>query len=236
MVWAYFDETIVHRKQADRYVPDQLLVGGCVSSLEKWKAFEQEWCQALEQEGIGAFHATDFYGFKQEFEWFTPEGGKDWPRHEAFRDRLADIIIEYVEEALSFPSAVWTGASEKAVYKRAYRDGALRALNELSRKVFRGDPAYVILARHRDIPPWLLLRYFANFNWDNSLSGCGIFDPKEVVPLQAADFVCHAVNRQWNGLETKSQTRLAEGFGKRGKIFRVQLGSSWNPAAEIFDE
>jgi hypothetical protein len=242
MVWAYFDETVAHRKvegengNPPQYLPNQLLVGGCVSSLEKWNAFDPAWRQALDDEGVSAFHATDFYNFKKEFEWFTPQGGKDWQRHEAFRDRLADIIIEYVEEAMALPSAVWVGATERAVYKRAYRDGALRALNEMSRRVFSGDPAYVILARHRDMSPWLLLRYFANFNWDNSLSGCGIFEPNEVRPLQAADFVCHAVNRTWNGLQAKSCERLGEGFGKRGKVFRTQLGSSWNPPAEIFEE
>lgn len=81
-----------------------------------------------------------------------------------------------------------------------------------------------------------LLRYFENFNFDNSLRGCGIFDPHDVIPLQAADYVCHSVNRTWNGLEAKSHDRLAEGFGKRGKIFQVQLGSSWNPPAEIFEQ
>lgn len=241
MVWAYFDETVVHRKIDGpdgkvRYEPYELLVGGCVSSLEKWKDFEAEWRNALADENVSVFHSTDFYSFKKEFEWYTPDREKDWGRHAAFRDRLADIIIEYVEEAISFPSAVSVGDTEKTVFKRAYRDGALRALNAMSRKVFGGDPAYVILARHPQMPPWLLLRYFENFNWDKSLMGCGIFDPKDVTQLQAADFVCHSINRTWNGLETKSLERLASGFGKRGKPFSTQLGSSWNPPDEIFEE
>ena len=233
MVWAYFDETVTHTIDGK---PDQLLVGGCVSSIDKWKAFETDWRKALADENITGFHAKDFYQFRKEFEWFTPNDEKDWPRHEAFRDRLADIIIEHVEEAISFASAVWVGAKEKAVFKRAYRDGALRAMNEMSRRVFRDDPAYVILARHPQSPPWLMLRYFENFNWDNALLGCGIFDPKDVIQLQAADFVCHAINRTWNGLEAKSLTRMSEGFGKRGKIFGTQLASSWNPPDEIFEQ
>jgi hypothetical protein len=233
MVWAYFDETVTHTADGK---PDQLLVGGCVSSLDKWKALETDWRQALANENVTCFHAKDFYGFRKEFEWFKPDGQRDLPRHEAFRDRIADIIIEHVEEAVSFASAVWVGAKEKAVYKRAYRDGALRAMHQMSRRVFRGDPAYVILARHPQSPPWLMLRYFENFNWDNALMGCGIFDPKDVIQLQAADYVCHAVNRTWNGLEAKSLERMGEGFGKRGKIFSTQLGSSWNPPDEIFEE
>jgi hypothetical protein len=242
MAWSYFDETVTHRKvEADggkpaQYVPDQLIVGGCVSSLDKWKAFEPAWQQALADEKVSAFHAKDFYNFRKEFEWFAAEGEKDWPRHAAFRDRLADIITTHVEEAVAFTATVSVNNSEKAVFKRAYQDGALRALNAMSRRVFREDPAYVILARHPHMPPWLLLRYFTNFNWDNSLMGCGIFDPRDVMPLQAADFVCHAINRTWNGLEAKSHDRLAEGFRQREKTFTVQLGSSWNPSAEIFEQ
>jgi hypothetical protein len=242
MAWAYFDESVTHRKRNDEngkplgYVPDQLIVGGCVSSLEKWKAFEPEWRRALDDEKVGEFHAKDFYSFRREFEWFTPEGEKDWPRHAALRDRLADIITEHVEEAIAFTAAATANVTEKAVFKRAYQDGALRALNAMSRRIFQNDSAYVILARHPQMPPWVLLRYFTNFNWDNSLRGCGIFDPKDVLQLQAADFVCHAVNRTWNGLEAKSRDRLAEGFRRRGKTFSVQIGSSWNPPSDVFEQ
>jgi hypothetical protein len=239
MVWAYFDETVVHHKEETkegkppRYVPSQLLIGGCVSSLDKWNAFERKWRKALEDEKVSTFHSADFYQFKKQFEWYTPKGEKDFARHEAFRDRLADLIIEYVDEALVFTAAVSVGSTEKAVYKRAYNDGALRALHALSREVLKpSGGAHVILARHPDIPPWLLLRYFANFNWDNSLKGCGIFDPREVIQLQAADFVCHTSNRLYHGLTTKSYERLAEGFRRGGKRWRNQIASSWNPPSD----
>jgi hypothetical protein len=243
MVWAYFDETVVHLKvegqdgQPAQYLPRELIVGGCVGSLEKWKEFEPKWRQALKDENVNTFHAKDFYAFRREFEWYTPEGEKNWERHSAFRDRLADLITEHVDEALAFTAAVSVSSTERSVYKRAYADGALRALHDLSREVLKpSGGAHVILARHPDMPPWLLLRYFANFNWDNSLKGCGIFDPREVIPLQAADFVCHAVNRTWHGLEAKSERRLAEGFQKRGRQFRLRLASSWNPPSKIFED
>ena len=169
MVWGYFDETVVHRKVqiegGHRYLPEQLLVGGCVSSLEKWKAFEPEWRKAMEDAGAETFHAKDFYAFRKQFEWYKPDGEKDWQRHATLRDRLADLIIEYIDEALAFTAAVSVGDVEKAVYKRAYADGALRVLHDLSREVLKpSGGAHVILARHPDMPPWLLLRYFANFN------------------------------------------------------------------------
>lgn len=143
MVWAYFDETVVHEKVGDTLIPTHLLVGGAVSTKEKWDGLEKEWNRALSDEGISCFHAKDFYSFRRAFEWYTPSGEKDFKRHEALRDRLADIIIEHVDEAVAFTSAVSVrdGASakqvEKSVYKRALRDGAFKALNDLSREVLR---------------------------------------------------------------------------------------------------
>lgn len=130
MVWAYFDETVVHEKVDGKLVPTHLLIAGGVSTLDKWKPLEEKWRQALSDEGVSCFHGSEFYHFRREFAWYTPQGEKDYPRHAAFRDRLADIIIEHVDEAIAFTSAVSVrdGASakqvEKAVYKRALRDGA----------------------------------------------------------------------------------------------------------------
>lgn len=176
--------------------------------------------------------AASFISFA-EFEWYTPAGEKDYPRHEAFRDRLADIIIENVDEAIAFTSdiPVRLGSStqqvEKSVHKKALRDGAFKALNSLSREVLRpSGGAYVILARHPDMPPWLLLQLFADMNWDNSLKGCGVFSPQDVIQLQAADYLGNAFNRMWNDLPSRSADRLKEGFRKRGKQIRLQLSTS----------
>jgi hypothetical protein len=47
------------------------------------------------------------------------------------------------------------------------------------------------------------------------ISGCGIFQPTDVLPLQAADFVLHSLNRAWGGVQTPSLNRLSEGCAKR---------------------
>jgi len=242
MVWAYFDETVVHEKVDGKLVPTHLLIAGGVSTLDKWKPLEEKWRQALSDEGVSCFHGSEFYHFRREFAWYTPQGEKDYPRHAAFRDRLADIIIEHVDEAIAFTSAVSVrdGASakqvEKAVYKRALRDGAFKALSALSREVLRpSGGAYVILARHPDVPPWLLLQLFADMNWDNSLKGCGVFEPADVVQLQAADYLGNAFNRMSNDLPSKSAERLQEGFRKRGKQIRLQLGTSAQTPSDFLE-
>ena len=105
-------------------------MGGCFSSAAKWKDFETEWGKALASEGVSAFHAKDFYALKREFEWYR-DAEKDWPRHSAFRDKLTDIIIEYVDEATGFTSDIPLGAGGKAVLRRAYKDSIFKVLNKL---------------------------------------------------------------------------------------------------------
>ena len=222
MAWAYFDETLV--KDGDPS-GSLLLVGGCIASPKSWERFSQEWAQALHDEEIKVFHAADFYAFQKPFNWYTRDGERDYDRHNAFSNRLADLIIHHVDEAVAFTSPIIV---KKGKVRVAYAHGVLLALNDAS-KLRGDDPLCVILARHPELSKWSILRCFEQFDWDNRLCGCGIFDPKDVPALQAADFVMHSVNRSWGAASAATEKRLGEGLGKRGKQFRVQLGTSWNP-------
>jgi hypothetical protein len=112
-----------------------------------------------------------------------------------------------------------------------------RLLNKLSWFTLRGDGAHVIFARHPNISPFLMLRFFEQLTRDNSLKGIGIFEPIEILPLQAADFICHIIKRTWSGEEkVTSKDRLAEGFRKRNKQFLVQIGTSRKTPDDFFEE
>jgi hypothetical protein len=228
MVWAYFDETAVHEKPKgeEKWRPVQMLVGGCLASQAKWEKFAPKWRKALKDEKVSAFHANEFYSFRKEFEWYLPDGKKDLARHGSFRDRLADIITEFADEALAFASEI--SITENAKIKDVYKNAAVQAMHRLTWKTLDGKRPCVIFARHPDVSPWLLLRFFEQQSWDNRLRGCGIFDPRDVVQLQTADFVMHAVNRTWGGAANRANDRLVEGFRARGKPFAVQLASSWD--------
>src|SRR5271156_5609177 len=71
MVWAYFDETVVHEQTVPgKRIPAEMLVGGCSASDEKWRKLTVQWKKALKDERVTAFHAKDFYAFRREFEWY----------------------------------------------------------------------------------------------------------------------------------------------------------------------
>jgi hypothetical protein len=226
MLWAYFDETVVNVADAcgGKRRPTEMFVGGCVATAKKWEKFTPKWRRALDRAGVMAFHATDFYSFQGEFKWFAKNGKKDWKRHEEFRDKLADLILEYADELIVFTSMA--PIRDKGT-RKAYEDAALRAFYDATKFRIRGkDSLYIVLARHPELSPWSILKKFEQIDWEQKLAGCGIFQPNDVLPLQAADFVLHSMNRAWGGVQTASLTRLSEGCLKRNIPFHQQIASS----------
>jgi hypothetical protein len=85
MYAAYFDAS----GKPDRH--PVLSVAGAVASIKKWGRFEPEWQQALKDEGVSEFHATDFAASRKEFRGWKG----DKPRRKRFLDRLGKIIKEH---------------------------------------------------------------------------------------------------------------------------------------------
>jgi hypothetical protein len=226
MLWAYFDETVVSTITAKdgKRRPSEMFVGGCIATASQWEKFTSKWRRALKRAGVTSFHAKDFYSFQREFKWFTPKGERDWKRHGTFRDALADIILDHVDELLVFTSMA--PIREKGT-RKAYEDAMLRVFYDATKFQKSGkDSLYIVLARHPELSPWSILKKFEHINWEGSLAGCGIFQPDDVLPLQAADFVLHSLNKAWDGVETASLKRLQEGCRKRNIPFRQQIAST----------
>lgn len=226
MLWAYFDETSVNEIDAafGKARPTQMIVGGCVSSFERWEVFSRKWRKVLNGAGVREFHAKHFYSFNGDFGWFKGDGQRDHRRHNKFRDKLADLITEYADELIAFTSQV---SIERRGVRQAYEDAALRSLYEFTKGRCDGcDSVYIVLARHPEYSPWSVLKKFEVIDWGKKLAGCGIFNPKDVLPLQAADFVLHAANRRWKGEETLDFLRLKDGCSRRSKQFHQQIIST----------
>src|SRR5262249_46138188 len=100
MLWAYFDETVVSQVDGKegKGRPSEMFVGGCVATAPRWERFNPKWRRALDRARVTAFHAKDFYAFRNEFAWFNKKGERDWNRHGRFRDKLADTILNHVDE------------------------------------------------------------------------------------------------------------------------------------------
>lgn len=81
--------------------PDQhkvMTVGGFVSRADKWKRFDRSWGAILAEQGISAFHMTDYVSSQGEFAKFK---GKSALRKE-FQTKLSDCIATNINKAIRF--------------------------------------------------------------------------------------------------------------------------------------
>jgi hypothetical protein len=62
---AYFDESGVH------YDPKVVVVGGAIASVASWNTFSKYFSRLLRRHKIAAFHASDFYRSRNEFDGWT---------------------------------------------------------------------------------------------------------------------------------------------------------------------
>lgn len=67
MLKAYFDESGHSRDPKETVVA----IGGCISTLERWTTFEDEWDELLHTFQVSWFHATELQNFKGDFVGWT---------------------------------------------------------------------------------------------------------------------------------------------------------------------
>lgn len=224
MPWAYFDESGFYDDQ-DKL--EALVVGGCVASAKSWTWLVEEWQAALDKERVKEFHAKDFYTFNREFSWLTTDGQRDIDRHDAFRDRLAEIIVRHCDTIIGHFN------NPRAVARSRVRDAYYKGVDDVLMEFIKSpDPEglYVILARHPELSPWTILRRFETINWQRRLLGVGVFETKEVPQLQAADFVCHAMKlRGCQGVESAAFKALVANCKRLEKPFIHSWRASSHP-------
>lgn len=220
MAWAYFDETVVNN--------DTMIVGGCVADQAAWEQFTAEWKTALADESVSEFHATDFHTSNGEFAWKTAAGKPAVRRHANFDKRLARMITEHVQGAFAFAAPV-TPIKGQTAEHAAYRLALDDAFRDMLRGWFWGSfrIEYFVVARRSGVAPLTVLENFSTHKLLDHMSGCGVFPPSVVLPLQAADYILHAVNRKerlWE--DNPSLEFLRAGFKKRKKPFLTKVAPS----------
>ncbi len=192
MLRAYFDES------GDPTNPGAhaFSVGGCMAPLEYWEAFETEWRQALDDEGLSWFHMTDFENYRREF------SGWDERRHRDFLQRLLTIIDRSVQVHVGAAKILCSDIADPdwpTTYRNTYYNcvqvcvhGALREASYLPPE----EKVRLVFAHHPQISPVVLeacneaLR--EGFSRLGSITQARV---REVLPLQAADLVAYELNK-----------------------------------------
>lgn len=84
MMAVYLDESGTHGSSPI------ITVGGYLAPVVQWKHFQSKWKAALQKEGIGYFHMTDFENRRGQFEGWTEE------RKVPFFQKLSKILLSHV--------------------------------------------------------------------------------------------------------------------------------------------
>jgi hypothetical protein len=220
MAWSYFDETVVNNRT--------MFVGGCVATADDWEELTARWKDTLHNESVSEFHATNFHTRNGEFDWKTKAGKTAVGRRKAFDRRLAKIITDHVQGAFVFSAPVTPTKGQNAEHA-SYRLALDDAFRDMLRGWFWGSfkIEYFVVARRSGIAPLTVLENFSHYKLLDHMSGCGVFPPSVVLPLQAADYVLHAVNRKEQLREDNPSLEfLRSGFKKSKKLFLTKAAPS----------
>lgn len=114
----YFDESYTHRTEKEPDIPRIYTVGGYLSSVQQWTAFQKEWHKTLKKAGIEYFHMANFESRFGIFENWANEKRID------FLQALHKIIHKYVLKGFTTSIVLNDFDDLTAEQKYAFRDNA----------------------------------------------------------------------------------------------------------------
>lgn len=179
-----------------------MAVGGYLSADDRWKSFEDEWCEALSRERVECFHMTDFENRYGEFSGWSNER-----RVRVFRT-LADIINRHAGPGISYgiresdykalvPRSVakstqeWMWIAFAVLWNRCLADLRAAVLEEPD---VEASIALVFDRNQRMAPliiggiQGIIEKHPDHYGWISSVS---FEDKREFVPIQAADILAY---------------------------------------------
>lgn len=226
VVWAYYDES-------GEYEGGKLInmsVGGCVSHLDRWRAFEAEWRAALADEGLNAFHMTDFEAWAPPFDFKLPDGSRDKSRHNRLLSRLLGLMLDHVEGFYGY-GAVSKYQGREVTHRNGMEDCVGGAVKDVILRVWEAyeEPINLVFGKQNHFPAEWVNKYVAFYDFGAAGGRIGSVTHAEtmkVSQLQAADILAYEVARwQRPGREERYPFRvLADGARERGIPFSITWG------------
>jgi hypothetical protein len=184
MLWAYFDESGLHKAETGKL--DWLVLGGAIASEEDWEHVSIEWEAALNNFGITTFHMADFESNEGEFKNFSIDN------HKALLNRLLEIQAKYVHNI--FGVSNWTGRYI-GPYQKIYHKNVIDILTIIWPSC-ENDLISLVFARHKEVSFSKIGEYFDEAQSKHQRFGSWtVDDPSNNPPLQMADLIAYEFAR-----------------------------------------
>jgi len=184
MLWAYFEESGLHKAETGKL--DWLVLAGAIATEENWGHVSSEWEAVLIDFGITTFHMADFEAYEGEFKNFSKDD------HKALLTRLLEIQAKYVHDIFGVTN--WTGR-----YIGPYQNICHRNVIDLLTIIgspSQEEPISIVFARHEEVSPIKLSEYFDEAQSKRQRFGSWTVDyPSNNPPLQMADLIAYEFAR-----------------------------------------
>jgi hypothetical protein len=221
MLRAYFDESGTH---AGALIT---ALGGFTADEAKWRALDADWDAKLTQHGLAYFRMTEcLSGWNQFLKW-----KKDPDRRAAIGDEFADIIIKH--RPVPFWASVVTEDWERLTsppFRNRYRtpyglcfERCIHTVSTWAHAHAKGEPVALVFAEqdeYRDRASEVY-GYYAGAQKYANLAGMAFAPARRCRPLQAADLLAHAMNKDMETVEYDSAN-----FRKWAGNMATKLGSA----------
>jgi hypothetical protein len=188
VLWAYFDESFEHVPNAGKQEQVRIGVGGSIAPESAWAALEPQWAKAIEDEGVSAFHATEFYGRQGEFVGWSNS------RRDAFLTRLLDAADEHIGPILGAQYSLSVPPRKiRAAYIATAWQALMGALLEAHRS---GDRLSVVYALFPKVSEQVYRGFFRAIDRERmQLATVTTGSPTLCPRLQVADLLAYEVRK-----------------------------------------
>jgi hypothetical protein len=227
MAWIYYDESGEYDAKGNLI---NLTVGGCVSSLEKWRAFANDWNVILDREGLEFFHMADFEAWRSPFDFKLENGERDKAKHNRVLNDLLDTMLQYIEGLYGFVGNSILKQSDNA-HKTMLEDSIGGAIKNavLDTWTFYEKPLNLVFDQQTHFPLTEIKKYvdFYDFGGAKGRVKNVIFGRSEECPaLQAADIIAYEMSKtqRLNRPQRYPFTKLIEGGKVRNIAMRLGFG------------
>jgi len=192
VLWGYYDET---GHPSD---PNVTAFGVCGlrATCAQWLTFNEAWKKLLAAEGIENLHMKTFYSRHHE-----PYNGWSDAKKDSFLMSLVDLI-ETIKPVVGSMKKFPADGSERETIEEEWRESYHGCLRSSVMMLPAHAKVHFVFARHPEISQvsvdqyhgWVTDSYKQLWN-DWRVGTLSFGDPKDLVPLQAADYVAWEIAR-----------------------------------------
>jgi hypothetical protein len=197
MICAYYDESGEY--DASGAIVN-MTIGGCVSSQEKWEAFNGAWRKLLGDEGLDYFHMCEFEAWQPPFDFKLANGERDKERHKRILNTALDLMFAYIEGFYGYGAVSGDLPEGRGKHDRLMEDCIGGAIKDVVLRVWRNyeEPIHLVFGKQPHLSEELISRYVKFYDYGEAAHRTGSLTHRntfEVPALQAADVLAYELAR-----------------------------------------